>query len=112
MSSLLPKPLTRRRIFLAFATAIACDAMQMLLGPAGWFGLDEAVDVMAMSLLTLLIGFHPLFLPTFLVEFFPVADMLPTWTACVAVVVSLRRKQRTSGRAPSPQPPPPGVIDI
>lgn len=112
MGSLLHKPLTRRRILLAFTIAIACDAIQMILGPAGWFGLDEMLDVVAMSLLTFLLGFHPLFLPTFLVEFFPVADMLPTWTGCVAVVVSLRRKQRTSGRAPAARPPPPGVIDI
>ena len=112
MSSVLHKPLTRRRIFLAFAVAIVCDGIQMILGPAGWFGLDEAVDVVAMSLLTFLVGFHPLFLPTFVVEFFPVADMLPTWTGCLAVVVGLRRKRRPPDRAPSAQPPPSGVIDV
>lgn len=40
------------------------------------------------------IGFHPLLLPTFALEFLPVADLLPTWTGCVALVVALRKKQQ------------------
>jgi hypothetical protein len=43
-----------------------------------------------------LLGFHPLLLPTFVVEFLPVADMLPTWTGCVALVVALRKRQQPS----------------
>ena len=30
------------------------------------------------------------------VEFIPMIDMLPTWTACVALVVTLRKKQQTN----------------
>ena len=55
-----------------------------------------------------LIGFHPLLLPTFALEFLPVVDMLPTWTACVALVVSLRRKQQAAQAPPSEGP----VIDV
>ena len=40
-----------------------------------------------------LIGFHPLLLPTFVIEFVPVADLLPTWTGCAALVVALRRRR-------------------
>jgi hypothetical protein len=52
------------------------------------------------------IGFHPLLLPTFVLELLPVTDLLPTWTGCVALIVALRRKQE-------PPPPAPGrVIDV
>lgn len=86
-------PLTRTRIWLAFAVALLADGIQFALGAVGWLFFDEAIDVVAMVLITFLIGFHPLFLPTFVVEFLPVMDMVPTWTGCVAVVVALRRKQ-------------------
>jgi hypothetical protein len=62
-------------------------------------------------------------LPTFAVEFIPVVDMLPTWTACVVAVIALRKRQQSSAQspaldvesnvqaAPPPQlPPPPPVI--
>jgi hypothetical protein len=86
--------LTRRRIWLAFIVAIAADGLQLLTGTLGWVFLDEMIDIVAMILTSLLIGFHPLFLPTFVLEFIPVVDMLPTWTGCVAVVVALRRKHQ------------------
>lgn len=106
-----PTALTPRRIGLAFVIAVAVDGFQLMLGPLGWTFLDEIVDVAAMLGIGLLIGFHPLLLPTFIIEVIPVADMLPTWTGCVAVVVALRRKQQQS-----PAPPraarPPDVIDV
>jgi hypothetical protein len=50
-----------------------------------------------------------LLLPTFVLEFLPVADMLPAWTGCVAVVIALRKRQQD----PPQQPPAPGpVIDV
>lgn len=92
--------LTRSRVALAFSTAILADFAQLLLGPLGWALPDEAIDVIAMIITTLALGFHPLLLPTFIIEFVPVAGMLPTWTACVAAVVALRRsdlRQTSSG---------------
>jgi hypothetical protein len=90
---LLPPVLTRRRIWTACAVALVADGLQLVLGPLGWVGLDEAIDVLAMLLLSATMGFHPLFLPTFVAEFIPVVDMLPTWTACTMVVIGLRRKK-------------------
>ncbi len=84
--------LSRGRIVLAFAVAGMADLLQLALGPAGWFVADEVVDVIAMVLTCGAIGFHPLLLPTFVIEFIPVADLLPTWTGCVAAVVILRRR--------------------
>ena len=118
MRYLLTAPiLTRRRIALALVLAGLADALQILLGPAGWFFFDEIIDVIVMVLMTLLLGFHPLLLPTFIVEIVPIVDMLPTWTACVGVVVMLRKRQQ--GHAASPPPPVPAdanrsskVIDV
>ena len=81
------------RIRAAYGAAIAVDVLQLALGPFGWVFVDEILDVVAMLVVSRLIGFHPLLLPTFLIELVPVADWLPTWTACVALVVALRRKQ-------------------
>jgi hypothetical protein len=86
--------LTRSRIRAAYAIAIAVDALEFVLGPVGWAFSDEILDVVALIATTKLLGFHPLLLPTFILEMLPVMDMLPTWTGCVALVVALRKKQR------------------
>jgi hypothetical protein len=109
MSALLELPiLTRTRVRSAYAIAVATDALQFALGPVGWAFADEVLDVVAAVAMWRLLGFHPLLLPTFIVEFLPLTDLLPTWTGCVAVVVALRKRQRTS----TPQPPPGSVIDV
>ena len=89
---LVSPPLTAGRIALAFAVAIAVDGLQLVLGPAGWSFADEILDVVAMAATSMLLGFHPLLLPSFVIELIPVADVLPTWTACVGLVVGLRRR--------------------
>ena len=88
--------LTRRRVRFAYAAAVTTDALQLLLGPLGWAFADELLDVTAMILTWGLIGFHPLLLPTFALEFIPVVDMVPTWTGCVAIVVTLRKRQQAT----------------
>src|SRR6476646_4212407 len=85
--------LPRSRIRAAYGAAIAVDVLQLALGAFGWIFADEILDVVAMLVISRLIGFHPLLLPTFVIELVPVADLLPTWTGCVALVVALRRKQ-------------------
>lgn len=100
-------PLTRLRIILALTVGLLADGLQLLLGPLGWTFADQVIDVVAMVLTFWILGFHLLLLPTFVVELVPVADMLPTWTGCVALVITLRkREQRT------PPPPPRPIIDI
>lgn len=100
--------LTPGRIAAAFAIAVVVDGVQIGLGPIGWSMLDEILDVAAMVAISWLLGFHPLLLPTFLIEVFPVADVLPTWTGCVGLVVALRRRAQQRGtNAPPVLPPPP-----
>src|SRR5215471_1271609 len=84
--------LTPSRIKAAYAVAIATDVLQLALGPLGWAFTDQILDVVALVATTLLLGFHPLLLPTFVLELVPIVDVLPTWTGCVALVVALRRK--------------------
>ena len=85
--------LTQNRVRLAYAVAIATDVLQLALGPLGWPFADEALDIAAAAITWRLLGFHPLLLPTFVLEAIPIADLLPTWTGCVALVVSMRRKE-------------------
>jgi hypothetical protein len=85
--------LTSSRIRAAYTIAIATDLVQFGLGPFGWTFADEILDVVALIATTKLLGFHPLLLPTFLLELLPVIDVLPTWTGCVALVVAMRKKQ-------------------
>ena len=88
-----PSRVTRADVRAAYAVAVGVDVAQFLLGPFGWAGFDELIDAVAMVVISRLIGFHPLLLPTFLLEFVPFTDMLPTWTGCVALVVRTRKRQ-------------------
>jgi hypothetical protein len=94
------RPLTGTRIGLAVVVALLIDAVQLGLGPLGWTFVDEGLDIIGVIVISLLIGFHPLLLPTFVVELFPVVDMLPTWTGCVGAVILLRKRSPTN--VPSP----------
>ncbi len=98
--------LTGARMAFAVGVAVTADALQWLLaalGPVGFF-LDEAIDVIAMILTVRAIGFHMLLLPTFVLEFIPLAGLLPTWTGCVVTVIALRKNAQSRGSA-SPAPP-------
>ena len=86
--------LTRPRLVLAVTVAVIADGLQFLLNGVGWIGPDQAVDVIAMLLTSWLIGFHWLLLPTFAIEFVPVLEDLPTWTACVVAVIALRKREQ------------------
>jgi len=98
--------LTRQRIALALSVAVLADAVQVILGPLGMVLPDEVIDVAAMALISIALGFHPLLLPTFLIELFPLVEMLPTWTACtMAVIVMRRRGEEGMPRPPNPTRP-------
>ena len=107
-----PPALTRTRVWLAYGVAVAVDVLQFALGPLGWAFADEILDVAAMLAMWRLIGFHPLLLPTFVLEVVPVADLLPVWTVCVALVVALRRKQQGSVQRTQGPPAPGPIIDV
>ena len=92
--------LTPQRVKMAYSVAVTTDVLQFFLGPLGWMFGDEVLDIVAMAVTTRLLGFHPLLLPTFILEFLPVSDMLPTWTGCVAIVVAIRKRQQPQDSPP------------
>jgi hypothetical protein len=89
-------PLPKGRRAIAFAIAALADLLQWVLfplfiagGAAPWVdGLDVGVGVT----LILLLGWHWAFLPTFIVELFPVADLVPTWTLAVWIATRGKRE--------------------
>ncbi|HEY1663051.1 MAG TPA: hypothetical protein VGI03_11590 [Verrucomicrobiae bacterium] len=98
--------ITKFRIILALAIAVFTDGLQLLLGPLGWAFIDDFIDVIAMFLTCWVLGFHWLLLPTFVLKLIPLADDLPTWTACTAAVIVLRkREQRVPPPLPEEKPP-------
>ncbi len=86
---------SRSRILLARFIALAADLLQIVALPAFFPGgvapWDDVLDLTIGAVLTFLLGWHWLFLPTFVAELLPVVDILPTWTAAVWFVT--RRKQ-------------------
>jgi len=94
--------LTRARMRAALIVAIIADVLQWCFGPFGWAGADQVIDILAMICTCLLLGFHPLLLPTALLEFVPMVDLLPTWTGCVLLVIARRKKQQASVQEPKP----------
>jgi hypothetical protein len=103
------RPLTKGRIFQAFAVAIIFDALQFPANLAFFTGLfaipaevaDVGLDVAASVLISRAIGFHWVFLPSFLMEAVPGLDLCPTWIASVAYVVWQRRRKEKSLRPPT-----------
>jgi len=88
--------LTDRRVRIARIIAIAADVLQIAAFPAfagGWISpLDDVVDVVVALVLIWLIGWHVVFLPSFIAEIIPGLDLVPTWTA--AVWFATRRSRR------------------
>lgn len=111
LNELLPSPqLTRGRIVAAIMFAVAADFLQIVLLPVAWTFVQQFIDIIAMALTMLTIGFHLLLLPTFVIEFIPGVDMLPTWTGCVIAVIALRKRGQSSTPPLSSALPP--VIEV
>jgi len=117
ITKLLQAPrITRLRMGLALTVAVVTDGLQFALGPLGWFMVDQGLDTVAMVLTTWILGFHLLLLPTFVVKLVPVAEELPTWTACVIAVIALRKRDQAQPPAQgtnlpgTEKPPAPGSL--
>jgi mannose/fructose/N-acetylgalactosamine-specific phosphotransferase system component IIC len=92
------KALSKQRIWLARGIAVAADVLQIV-----FFGImvegfaspaDAVVDVIVAIVLTLLVGWHIAFIPSFIVKALPFADLAPTWT--IAVLIATRGRQTPS----------------
>ena|ERR1041384_3039156 len=93
-----PQPLSKGRVWAVMTVAIIADALQWLFVMIPW--VDSAIDIGAAIFTISILGFHPLLLPTFILELVPVADLLPTWTGCVALVLALRKRSESLNEPP------------
>lgn len=82
--------LTPSRVRAARTIAVVADLVQILVFPAFAAGAaspwNDALDVLVAGAMALLIGWHWVFLPSFLAELVPGFDLVPTWTAAVFFV--------------------------
>lgn len=81
--------LTPKRIRAARYVAAGVDLLQIALlptfFPAAISGANNVIDVIAAVVLIALAGWHWAFLPTFMIEMVPMADLAPTWSAAVYI---------------------------
>ena len=91
--------MTPRRVWIARALAVCVDALQISLFP--WFfpgflsPLNVVTDVVAAFVFWGLLGWHPLLLPTFIIEQLPIVDLAPTWTIAVLIVTRQSNRLRS-----------------
>lgn len=78
------------RLKTALALAIAADIVQLIVFPVFVEGAlspaDDLLDVCVAALMTLLLGWHWEFLPSFAGKLIPGMDLAPLWTLAVANV--------------------------
>jgi hypothetical protein len=78
----------------AYCIAILADMLEIGLWPVFSEGfasiLDDIVDVIVCIVLTLLVGWHVAFIPSFLIKFVPGVDLAPTWT--IALLIATRNR--------------------
>jgi hypothetical protein len=108
------KNVRRSTLALAFAVAICADAIEIGLMPLFSEGLpspvDDFLDAVVCVILTLMMGWHFAFMPSFLLKLIPMVDLAPTWT--IAVLIASRNRQVIdSNHASSPVNEKP-VVDI
>jgi K+ transporter len=104
---------SRLALVAAYGIAVCADLMEMSLSLVFSEGFmspfDDVMDAVVCVILTLLLGWHLAFLPSFAVKLIPVADLAPTWT--IAVLIATRGWSRSAGKIPdNPKPLSPPVI--
>jgi hypothetical protein len=91
-----PRSLSALRNWLARGIAVAADFVQIALFPLFSEGivspLNVGLDVLVCGLLIFLVGWHIAFLPTFIIEQLPFADLAPTWTLAALIATRGKRK--------------------
>lgn len=99
------------RIRAARAVALVADVLQIVLFPLMAEGfaspLDDIVDVVVCVTLTVLVGWHHAFLPSFIIKIVPLADLIPSWS--LAVFLATRSKASFVPAVGSSPPPPVAV---
>jgi hypothetical protein len=101
---LAPQTLTPVRIRAARSIAIAADFLQIVIFPVFAGGaasiVNDILDVAVAVSMSLLVGWHWAFLPSFLAELVPFFDLVPTWTAAVFFATRKGTTQNPAGAGP------------
>ena len=101
------RPVSSRSIWIARAIAVAADVLQIVVFPTFIEGIaspvNVALDVVVTILMILLVGWHLAFVPSFIVEMLPFADLAPTWTVAVLVATLGKRPAARSDDSQLPQ---------
>jgi hypothetical protein len=101
---LAPQTLTPVRIRAARSIAIAADFLQIVVFPVFAGGaasiVNDILDVAVAVSMSLLVGWHWAFLPSFLAELVPFFDLVPTWTAAVFFATRKGTAQSPAGAGP------------
>ena len=97
-------PVNRSRLRTAWVVAVLVDGLQMITWPAEMTGpmawvLEVGLDLVTMSLMILLVGFHWAFLPSFVTKLLPFVDLAPTWTLALFIATRDRKKMKPFNQA-------------
>lgn len=92
------------RMRIAFALAAVADLVQIAVFPLFIEGAaspaDDILDLGMTGLMSLLLGWHWEFLPSFLGKLVPGVDFVPLWTLAVANVYRRSKQVRDAGTGP------------
>ena len=97
---------SRSRIIAARVLAVVADATQLVLvpifAPGAASPVNDALDVAVGVAMIALVGWHWSFLPAFVAELVPFADLAPSWTMAVFIATrnSSGAKQVNAETAP------------
>jgi hypothetical protein len=106
----------RSTIAAAYIIAIGADALEVGLAPVMSEGfaspLNNIVDAVVCIILTLMLGWHIAFLPSFMIKLLPVVDFAPTWTLAVLIATRGGRIMENDVPPPVTGNPKSGVVDV
>lgn len=97
--------MSARRIWSARGIAAAADLLQIAAFPYFFEGLlsplNIVLDLIVAAVLISLVGWHIAFLPSFIIEQMPIADLAPSWTIAVLIATRKSGGKRAITRPPS-----------
>jgi hypothetical protein len=89
------------RIRTARVIAVCADLVQIgfpyIFGEGFFSPFENVLDAAVCVAMTLLVGWHFAFLPSFVVKLVPVLDLAPTWTIAVFIATRRSKDTRTDG---------------
>jgi hypothetical protein len=105
---------TRSTVAAAYIIAMCADAIEIGLAPLFSEGfmspLDDILDTVVCVVLTMLLGWHIAFIPSYVIKLLPIADFAPTWT--IAVLIATRAGRVVDVPSPIKENRDPNVVDV